>query len=100
MPTGESPRSRMLTREIVDEATHMAMEGYVNVSIDYRLYAPGCSASAGAASGCLTAITDAVERAGEAALLAVFPSRHLRILTACFGIQSACFEFWYGSAAP
>ncbi|HEY3723901.1 MAG TPA: alpha/beta hydrolase [Acidimicrobiia bacterium] len=45
--------------EIVDEANWFSKEGYVNVSINYRLYGPGCSATQGAAAGCLQAITDA-----------------------------------------
>lgn len=42
--------------EIVDEATVFARNGYVNVSIDYRLYSGGC---APVTAGCLTAITQA-----------------------------------------
>ena len=34
--------------EIVDEATDISKKGYFNVSINYRLYAPGCSAAAAA----------------------------------------------------
>ncbi len=45
--------------ELVDEATSFSKEGYVNVSINYRLYGPGCSATAGGTGGCLTAIIDA-----------------------------------------
>jgi para-nitrobenzyl esterase len=45
--------------ELVDEATVFSKKGYVNVSINYRLYGPGCSATAGGTAGCLTAITDA-----------------------------------------
>src|SRR5689334_10802023 len=42
--------------EIVDEANTFAKEGYVNVSIDYRLYPAGCSAAGGVTAGCLQAI--------------------------------------------
>jgi acetyl esterase/lipase len=45
--------------ELVDESTVFSKEGYVNVSINYRLYGPGCSATQGAVAGCLQAITDA-----------------------------------------
>jgi dipeptidyl aminopeptidase/acylaminoacyl peptidase len=46
--------------EIVVEATDMTQKGYVNVSINYRLYGPGCSAVAvGDLSGCLQAMFDA-----------------------------------------
>jgi acetyl esterase/lipase len=45
--------------EIVDEATTFAMKGYVNVSINYRLYPPGCSASNPSSTGCIQAIRDA-----------------------------------------
>jgi acetyl esterase/lipase len=44
--------------ELVDESNVFSKKGYVNVSIDYRLLAAGCSAG-GPTSGCLTAITDA-----------------------------------------
>lgn len=46
--------------ELVDEATFFSKAGYVNVSINYRLVAGGCSAtgSGGALTSCLTAITD------------------------------------------
>jgi acetyl esterase/lipase len=43
--------------ELVDEANVFSKEGYVNVSINYRLVAGGCSAS-GATPQCITAITD------------------------------------------
>ncbi len=45
--------------EIVFEATEMAKKGYVGVSIDYRLYGPGCSASGGDVAGCVQAMVDA-----------------------------------------
>jgi para-nitrobenzyl esterase len=46
--------------EIVFEATEMAKKGYVSVSIDYRLYGPGCSATGGGdLTGCIQAMTDA-----------------------------------------
>jgi dienelactone hydrolase len=44
--------------ELVDEATTFAKEGYVNVSINYRLYPAGCSAG-GVTAGCITAIIEA-----------------------------------------
>ena len=44
--------------EIVDEANWFSKEGYVNVSINYRLFGSGCSA-AGATAGCVQAIIDA-----------------------------------------
>ena len=44
--------------EIVDEATTFAKLGYVNVSINYRLVAGGCSA-AGPTASCVTAILQA-----------------------------------------
>lgn len=44
--------------EIVDQANVFARKGYVNVSIQYRLSATGCSASAPTAD-CLTAIINA-----------------------------------------
>jgi acetyl esterase/lipase len=46
--------------EIVFEATEMAKKGYVSVSIDYRLYGPGCSATGGGdLTGCIQAMIDA-----------------------------------------
>ncbi len=44
--------------EIVDEATVLAKEGFVNVSINYRLSTNGCSAAAPSGE-CFTAIKDA-----------------------------------------
>src|SRR5205814_49223 len=55
--------------ELVDESNVFSKKGYVNVSIDYRLYAQGCSAAAGAQTGCLTAITDAQHDAQAAGVL-------------------------------
>jgi acetyl esterase/lipase len=46
--------------ELVTEATDLAKKGYFNVSIDYRLYGPGCSASGAAGQiGCVQAMIDA-----------------------------------------
>jgi acetyl esterase/lipase len=46
--------------EIVIEANDLAKKGYVNVSIDYRLYGPGCSATdASHLAGCVRAMGDA-----------------------------------------
>ena len=66
--------------ELVDEATNFAKEGYVNLSIDYRLESPGCS---GSLSNCATAISEAAEDAqtavryvrSHAAVLGVDPTR-------------------------
>jgi predicted esterase len=49
--------------ELVDEATTFAKEGYVNVSIDYRLESPGCS---GSLSNCASAIQEAAADAQTA----------------------------------
>jgi acetyl esterase/lipase len=49
--------------ELVDEATTFAEEGYVNVSIDYRLESPGCT---GSFSNCIQAIQEATEDAQTA----------------------------------
>jgi acetyl esterase/lipase len=49
--------------EIVDEANAFARKGYVNVSIDYRLWPDGC---APVTQQCLTAITQAKEDAQAA----------------------------------
>ena len=49
--------------EIVDEATTFAHEGYVNISIDYRLEQPGCT---GNLSNCGVAIQEAAEDAQTA----------------------------------
>lgn len=52
--------------ELVDEATTFAKEGYVNVSINYRLYPPGCSAAGGSGAGCIEAIAQATQDAQTA----------------------------------
>jgi predicted esterase len=49
--------------ELVDEATTFAKEGYLNVSIDYRLESPGCS---GSFSNCVPAIQEAAADAQTA----------------------------------
>ena len=49
--------------ELVDEATTFAQEGYVSMSIDYRLESPGCS---GSLSNCGAAIKEAFEDAQTA----------------------------------
>jgi carboxylesterase type B len=49
--------------ELVDEATTFSEEGYLNVSIDYRLESPGCS---GTFSNCAAAIREAAADAQTA----------------------------------
>jgi carboxylesterase type B len=49
--------------ELVDEATTFSQEGYVNVSINYRLESPGCS---GSLSNCFPAIQEATADAQTA----------------------------------
>ncbi|MBF6557129.1 MAG: alpha/beta hydrolase [Acidimicrobiales bacterium] len=49
--------------ELVDEATTFSKEGYLNVSIDYRLESPGCS---GSLSNCVPAIQEATADAQTA----------------------------------
>ena len=49
--------------ELVDEATTFSKEGFVNVSIDYRLESPGCS---GSFSNCVAAIQEAAADAQTA----------------------------------
>ena len=49
--------------ELVDEATTFSKEGYLNVSIDYRLESPGCS---GTFSNCGAAIQEATADAQTA----------------------------------
>jgi carboxylesterase type B len=49
--------------ELVDEATTFSEEGYLNVSIDYRLESPGCS---GTFSNCADAIREAAADAQTA----------------------------------
>jgi len=52
-----------LSPELVDEATTFSKEGYLNVSIDYRLETPGCS---GSFSNCGGAIREAAADAQTA----------------------------------
>ena len=63
--------------ELVDEATTFSKEGYVNVSIDYRLESPGCS---GTFSNCGAAIQEAAADAQTAV-------RFLRMNAATYGID-------------
>jgi predicted esterase len=49
--------------ELVDEATTFSREGYLNVSINYRLESPGCS---GTLSNCVPAIQEAAADAQTA----------------------------------
>src|SRR5262249_43545588 len=63
--------------EIVDEATTFAKQGYVNVSIDYRLDSPGCS---GTMSNCVPAIQEAAADAQTAV-------RFLRTNSATYGVD-------------
>ena len=63
--------------ELVDEATTFAKEGYVNVSINYRLESPGCS---GSFSNCGVAIQEAAADAQTAV-------RYLRTNAATYGID-------------
>src|SRR5262245_47366006 len=63
--------------EIVDEATTFSKEGYLNVSIDYRLESPGCS---GSSSNCVAAIQEAAADAQTAV-------RFLRTNAATYGID-------------
>jgi para-nitrobenzyl esterase len=68
--------------ELVAEATDMAKKGYVNVSINYRLYPPGCSATAGGSqAGCIQAIFDAQHDAQAAV-------RFLRKNAATYGVDT------------
>lgn len=68
--------------EIVAEATDMAKKGYLNVSINYRLYPPGCSASSGGSQvGCVQAIIDAQHDAQAAV-------RFLRKNAATYGVDT------------
>lgn len=69
-----------LSPEIVDEANTFAKKGYVNVSIDYRLVAGGCSAG-GITPACVTAI----QHAKYDAFAAV---RFLRANAATYGIDA------------
>jgi predicted esterase len=63
--------------ELVDEATTFSKEGYLNVSIDYRLESPGCSESF---SNCVAAIQEAATDAQTAV-------RFLRTNAATYGID-------------
>ena len=63
--------------EIVDEATTFAKQGFLNVSIDYRLESPGCS---GTFSNCVAAIQEAAADAQTAV-------RFLRTNSATYGID-------------
>ena len=63
--------------ELVDEATTFSKEGYVNVSINYRLESPGCS---GSFSNCVAAIQEATADAQTAV-------RFLRTKAATYGID-------------
>ncbi len=63
--------------ELVDEATTFSKEGFVNVSIDYRLESPGCS---GSFSNCVPAIQEAAADAQTAV-------RFLRTNAATYGID-------------
>jgi acetyl esterase/lipase len=65
--------------ELVDEATTLAKEGYVNVSINYRLSPSGCSASVPTAS-CVQAIIDATHDAQAAV-------RFLRATAGTYGVD-------------
>ncbi len=63
--------------ELVDEATTFSKEGYVNVSINYRLESPGCS---GTFSNCIPATQEAWADAQTAV-------RYLRDNAAALGID-------------
>jgi acetyl esterase/lipase len=63
--------------ELVDEATTFSKEGYLNVSINYRLESPGCS---GSFSNCVAAIQEATADAQTAV-------RFLRTNAATYGID-------------
>lgn len=63
--------------ELVDEATTFSKEGYVNVSINYRLESPGCS---GSFSNCVPAAQEAEADAQTAV-------RFLRTNAATYGID-------------
>ena len=63
--------------ELVDEATTFSKEGYLNVSIDYRLESPGCQ---GSSSNCVPAIQEAATDAQTAV-------RFLRTNAATYGID-------------
>ena len=63
--------------ELVDEATTFSKEGYVNVSINYRLESPGCT---GSFSNCLAAIAEATADAQTAV-------RFLRTNATTYGVD-------------
>ena len=63
--------------ELVDEATTFSKEGFVNVSIDYRLESPGCT---GSFSNCVPAIQEAAADAQTAV-------RFLRANATTYGID-------------
>jgi carboxylesterase type B len=63
--------------ELVDEANTFAHEGYVNVSIDYRLENPGCT---GSFSNCFVAIQEAAADAQTAV-------RFLRSHASTYGVD-------------
>jgi acetyl esterase/lipase len=65
--------------ELVDEMTTFARQGYVNVSINYRLEPGGCSAG-GPTATCLRAIREAFEDAQAAV-------RFLRANAASYGVD-------------
>jgi acetyl esterase/lipase len=65
--------------ELVDEATTFARKGYVNASINYRLSAAGCSASAPTAT-CVSAIINAMHDAQAAV-------RFFRANAATYGVD-------------
>ena len=65
--------------ELVDEANVFAKKGYFNVSINYRLEPPGCSAG-GVTALCITAINEAMQDAQTAV-------RFLRTNAATYGID-------------
>src|SRR5689334_5641578 len=65
--------------ELIDEATTFAKKGYFNVSINYRLESPGCSAGNVTAS-CISAIAEAEADAKTAV-------RFLRTNAALYGID-------------
>ncbi len=77
---GSFARGDKASPELVDEATTFAMEGYVNVSINYRLVSGGCLASRGTTS-CAQAIVDATHDAQAAV-------RFLRAHAAKYGIDA------------
>jgi dienelactone hydrolase len=65
--------------ELVEQANLFARKGYFNVSINYRLEPPGCSAG-GVTALCIIAITEAMQDAQTAV-------RYLRTNAATYGID-------------